>query len=46
MNSKTKVISRLITIASFSVLLSFCATSLALTESAFGYHVSAAGDWG
>jgi predicted phosphodiesterase len=46
MNSKTKVISRLITIASFSVMLSFCATSLALTESAFGYHVSAAGDWG
>jgi hypothetical protein len=46
MNSKTKLIARLATIASFSVLLSFCGTSLALTESAFGYNVSAAGDWG
>lgn len=46
MNSKTKVVARLLTIASFSVLLSFCATSLALTQSAFGYNVSAAGDWG
>jgi predicted phosphodiesterase len=45
-NSKRKLISRVVTIASFSVLLSFCATSLALTESAFGYNVSAAGDWG
>jgi 3',5'-cyclic AMP phosphodiesterase CpdA len=31
---------------SFSALVSFCGTSLALTESAFGYNVSAAGDWG
>jgi predicted GH43/DUF377 family glycosyl hydrolase/predicted phosphodiesterase len=46
MNSKTKLIARLLTIASFSVLLSFCATSLALTESAFAYNVTAAGDWG
>jgi predicted phosphodiesterase len=46
MNSKTKLIARLVTIASFSALLSFCGTSLALTESAFGYNVSAAGDWG
>jgi predicted phosphodiesterase len=46
MNSKTKVITRLVTITSFSVLVSFSGTSLALTESAFGYNVSAAGDWG
>ena len=46
MNSKTKLVARLLTIASFSVSLSFCATSLALTESAFGYNVSAVGDWG
>src|SRR5919109_877807 len=46
MNSKRKLVARQLTIASFSVLLSFCATSLALTESAFGYNVSAAGDWG
>jgi predicted phosphodiesterase len=46
MNSKTKLIARLATIASFSALLSFYGTSLALTESAFGYNVSAAGDWG
>jgi predicted phosphodiesterase len=46
MNSKTKLIARLSIIASFSALLSFCGTSLALTESAFGYNVSAAGDWG
>jgi predicted phosphodiesterase len=46
MNSKTKLIARLSTITSFSALLSFCGTSLALTESAFGYNVSAAGDWG
>jgi predicted phosphodiesterase len=47
MNSKTIVLARLVTIASFSALVSsFCGTSLALTESAFGYNVSAAGDWG
>ena len=46
MNSKTKVIARLAIIASFSALLSFSGTSLALTLSAFGYNVSAAGDWG
>jgi predicted phosphodiesterase len=46
MNSKTKLVARLVTIASFSALLSFFGTSLALTESAFGYNVSAAGDWG
>jgi predicted phosphodiesterase len=46
MNSKTKLIARLSTIASFSALLSFCGTSLALTESAFGFNVAAAGDWG
>jgi calcineurin-like phosphoesterase family protein len=42
---KTRLISRLATITSFSVLLSFSGTSLALTQSAFGYNVSAAGDW-
>jgi hypothetical protein len=31
---------------SLCVLLSFSATSLAFTQSAFGYNVSAAGDWG
>jgi hypothetical protein len=46
MNAKMKLIARLAIIASFSALLSFCGTSLALTESAFGYNVSAAGDWG
>jgi predicted phosphodiesterase len=46
MNSKTKVIARLATIVSFSALVSFCGISLALTESAFGYNVLAAGDWG
>ena len=46
MNSKTKVISRLATIASISALVSFCGISLELTQSAFGYNVSAAGDWG
>ena len=46
MNSKTKVIARLAIMASFSALVSFCGISLALTESAFGYNVSAAGDWG
>ena len=46
MNPKTKLIARLATIASFSALVSFCGTSLALTESAFGYNISAAGDWG
>jgi predicted phosphodiesterase len=46
MNSKTNIVARLATIASFSALVSFCGTSLALTESAFGYNVSAAGDWG
>ena len=46
MNSKTNIVARLATIASFSALVSFCGTSLALTESAFAYNVSAAGDWG
>src|SRR5919108_5960069 len=46
MNSKRKLVARQLTIASFSVLLSFCGTSLALTESAFGYNISTAGDWG
>src|SRR5688500_3113072 len=46
MNPKTKVISRLATITSISALVSFCGISLALTQSAFGYNVSAAGDWG
>jgi predicted phosphodiesterase len=46
MYPKTKVISRLATITSISALVSFCGISLALTQSAFGYNVSAAGDWG
>ena len=46
MDWKTRLISRLVTTASFSALVSFCGTSLALTESAFGYNVSVAGDWG
>jgi predicted phosphodiesterase len=47
MNSKTKVISRLARIAAISALASsFCGISLELTQSAFGYNVSAAGDWG
>jgi len=46
MNSKTELVGRLAIIASFTALLSFFGTSLALTESAFGYNVSAAGDWG
>ncbi|MDQ3903166.1 MAG: metallophosphoesterase [Thermoproteota archaeon] len=46
MNSKTKLIASLATIASFSALVSFCGISLAFTEPAFGYNVSAAGDWG
>jgi predicted phosphodiesterase len=46
MGSRSRLILRLITIASFPALVSFCGTSLALTESAFGYNVSAAGDWG
>ena len=46
MGSKTKLIVRLTTLASFSALVSFCGISLASTESAFGYNVSAAGDWG
>ncbi|HKI10093.1 MAG TPA: metallophosphoesterase [Nitrososphaeraceae archaeon] len=45
-DAKTTQISRLVTIAVFLVLLSFSGTSLALTQSAFGYNVSAAGDWG
>jgi predicted phosphodiesterase len=47
MNPKTKVISRLATITSISALVSsFSGISLELTQSAFGYNVSAAGDWG
>ena len=46
MNSMTKVFARFVIMASFSVLVSFCGISLALTESAFGYHLAAAGDWG
>ena len=45
-DAKTTQISRLVTIAVFLVSLSFSGTSLALTQSAFGYNVSAAGDWG
>ena len=45
-NSNMELIKRLPTIASFYALISLCATSLALTESAFGFNVSAAGDWG
>ena len=41
-----KLILRLPTTVSLYALISFCAISLALTESAFGYNVSAAGDWG
>jgi hypothetical protein len=46
LDPRARVLSRLATIATFSALLSFCGTSLGLTESAFGYNVSAAGDWG
>src|SRR5919202_5442112 len=46
MNSMTKVSARFAIMASFSVLVSFCGISPALTESAFGYNVSAVGDWG
>jgi calcineurin-like phosphoesterase family protein len=42
----TKVFGRFEIMASFSALASFCGISLALTESAFGYHLAAAGDWG
>jgi 3',5'-cyclic AMP phosphodiesterase CpdA len=45
MSLKTKFMARLVTIASFSALLSFSGTSTAL-ESAFGFNVAAAGDWG
>jgi predicted phosphodiesterase len=45
-NSKTKLIARLAIIASFSALLFFSGTPLASLESAFGYNVAAAGDWG
>jgi Calcineurin-like phosphoesterase len=45
-DAKTRLISRLVAIAAFPVLLSFSGTSVALTQSAFGYNVSAAGDWG
>ena len=46
MDSMTKAFARFVIMASFSVLISFCGISLALTESAFGYHLAAAGDWG
>ena len=46
MYSKTKLITRFATIASLYAVISFCAASVALTESAFAYNVSAAGDWG
>jgi predicted phosphodiesterase len=46
MNSMTKVFARFAIMASFSALVSFCGISLALTKSAFGYHLAAAGDWG
>ena len=47
MSSEMKLISRLATtMASFSALLSFCGTPVASIESAFGYNVAAAGDWG
>jgi predicted phosphodiesterase len=45
--SNTKLITRrAATIASLYALISLCAASVALTESAFAYHLSAAGDWG
>lgn len=40
-----KKIARVAIIASFFALLAFSATSLALTELAFGFNVAAAGDW-
>jgi predicted phosphodiesterase len=46
MISKTKVIAGLVTIASYFALVFSCEISLGLTELAFGYNVSAAGDWG
>jgi predicted phosphodiesterase len=46
MYSNTKLVTRrFATIASLYALISLCAASVALTESAFAYHVSAAGDW-
>lgn len=44
MNSKTIVLARIAPF--FALVSSFCGTSLTLTQSAFGYNVSAAGDWG
>ena len=41
-----KSITKLATIVSLYALIFFCGTSLARTESAFAYNVSAAGDWG
>ena len=46
MSSSTKVLVRLGITGLFSVMVCFCVTPLALTELAFGYNVSAAGDWG
>jgi predicted phosphodiesterase len=46
MRSKTKLIARLATTASFSALIFFWGIPLASIESAFGYNVAAAGDWG
>jgi predicted phosphodiesterase len=42
MHSKSKILK----LASFTVLLSLCGASLALTESALAFNVAAAGDWG
>ncbi len=46
MDAKTTLISRVVTIAAFLVLLSFSGISVALPQSAFGYNVTAVGDWG
>ena len=47
MCSNTKLITRkFATIASLYALISLCAASVALTESAFAFNVSSAGDWG
>ncbi len=45
-NSNMNLIMRLATMGSLYALIAVCATTLALTESAFAYNVSAAGDWG
>jgi predicted phosphodiesterase len=44
--SNTKLTTKFATIASLYVMISFCAASVALTESAFAFNITAAGDWG